>query len=205
MNTNCWNSFCDKSHEQNNWHNCFIKRSFDQDRTGWMCKQLQYTVSVDQSLLAYNLLCPSVGLSIHLYVRLESLGASIAYLHISIGWWCLLARPTLTHGDGHKSRVIRHAKDKWRRVTISFRTGGQGHPTPINTTTPGTNIHKKVSKMLVFSLFNSITTDRQTNGPMDGPMDGQSLFQSCVPATKQGRIHGYLSRVLVGRGSDEKG
>ena len=59
-----------------------------------------------------------------------------------------------------------HTNNKVRGVTISLRTGGQGHLTPIHTPnpTPYTNI-EKVSKTLIFPLFDSITsTDQPTDG-----------------------------------------
>ena len=46
------------------------------------------------------------------------------------------------------------------------------HPNPPPTLKPT----QKVSKMLVFPLFDSITTDGRTDGPMDQWMDGQSLL-----------------------------
>ena len=62
-------------------------------------------------------------------------------------------------------------------VTISLQIGGQGHPTPMHTPTPTphTNI-QKVSKTLVFPLFDSIITNRPTEQQTNGPTDGQSLF-----------------------------
>ena len=64
--------------------------------------------------------------------------------------------------------------NKWRGVTISLRTGGQGYPTPIHTPipTPHTNMHKKYCLTLVFHFSTrSPRTNRPTNGPIDRPMD----------------------------------
>jgi len=61
--------------------------------------------------------------------------------------------------------------------TILLRMGEQGRSTPIYTPipTPSDKRTQKLSKTLVFPLFNSIITD----GPMDqrtnGRTDGQSL------------------------------
>ena len=63
--------------------------------------------------------------------------------------------------------------NKWRRVTISLRMGGQGHPTPCLTPPqsltplPHTHIHSittAAAKMHVFRVFNSSVADRWTNG-----------------------------------------
>ena len=64
--------------------------------------------------------------------------------------------------------------NKWRGVTISLRTGGQGHPTPIHTPnpTPYTNIHKKYPKRSFFHF--STRSPLWTNGPTDGRMDKAS-------------------------------
>ena len=62
-------------------------------------------------------------------------------------------------------------------VTVSSRTGGQGHPSPIHTPTP-TPTHtdtQKVFKTLVSLPFNSITTDGPVDQWTNRPMDGQIL------------------------------
>ena len=59
-------------------------------------------------------------------------------------------------------------KNKWRGVTMSLRTGGQGHPIPIHTSThpPHANLHKKYQKRS-FSYLSTWWTWR-TNGWTDG-------------------------------------
>ena len=68
-------------------------------------------------------------------------------------------------------------KNKWRPVTISLRTGGQGHPTPIHTQThpPHSNLLKKYLKRS-FSHFStrSPRTNGRTDGRTDGPTDGRT-------------------------------
>ena len=57
-----------------------------------------------------------------------------------------------------------------RGVTISLQTGRQGRPAPIHTQTSNpTHKHSQtVSLLLVFPLFDSITIDRQSDGPTVG-------------------------------------
>ena len=56
----------------------------------------------------------------------------------------------------------------WRGGTISLRTGGRGHPTPILTPnpTPYTNIYKKYPKRSFFHF--STRSPLRTNGRTDG-------------------------------------
>ena len=67
-------------------------------------------------------------------------------------------------------------KNKWRGLTISLWTGGQGRPTPIHTPRPiqppSQHRHiQKASKTLVFPLFDSCL---RTNGPTDRRTDGRT-------------------------------
>ena len=73
---------------------------------------------------------------------------------------------------------IKSKNNKWRGVTISLRTGGQGHPTPIHTPThpQHSNIHKKYRKRL-FSHFS--TCALRTDGPTDQRMDKASYRVAC--------------------------
>ena len=77
-----------------------------------------------------------------------------------------------------KSNILK--RNKWRGVTISLRTGGQWHPTPIHnpTPTPYTNIHKKYPEC-PFCQFRLDHYGR-TDGPMaqwtNRPTDWQSLL-----------------------------
>ena len=70
--------------------------------------------------------------------------------------------------------------NKWRGVTISLRTGGQGRPTPIHTPNPRThlNIQKKYLKRSFLHFFvRSLPTDwptRWTDGRTDRRMDGRT-------------------------------
>ena len=89
--------------------------------------------------------------------------------------------------------MYENACNKWRGSHYRYGRVGRGIQRPFPPQPPQHNSppHKhtqKVSKMLVFPLFNSIITDRRINGPTDrrtnGPTDGQSLLYSCVSATK---------------------
>ena len=57
------------------------------------------------------------------------------------------------------------------REKRELRTGGQGHPTPIHTSTR-TPAHKHLDRL--FFHF-STRTDRRTNRPMDGLTDGWTM------------------------------
>ena len=85
------------------------------------------------------------------------------------------ATPTETFSVGLSHHL---SSNKWRRVTMSLRTGGQGYPTPIHSPThlQPSNIHKKYWKRS-FSTRSPWRTDGRT--------DGQSLLWSCVFATKK--------------------
>ena len=87
-----------------------------------------------------------------------------------------------------KIKIIRKIR-KWRGVTILLWTGGQGHPTHASCPPPA-NIHKKQLKHL-YSHFCLVLTD--------WPIDGQSLYQSCVSATKmkQNKVIRPKSRALA--------
>ena len=64
-------------------------------------------------------------------------------------------------------------RNKWHGVTISLRTGEQGHPTLIHTHTQYPNISKKYQKRS-FSKFS--TRWPRTDGPTERRTDGQSLL-----------------------------
>ena len=77
-----------------------------------------------------------------------------------------------------KCGVLRFYENKWRGVTISLRTGGQGHPTPIHTPThlQHSNIHKKYWKdgrtdkaSYRVARLQLKSKQGQTDGPTDGP------------------------------------
>ena len=78
--------------------------------------------------------------------------------------------------DLRNEKTKKIERNKWRRVTISLRTGGQGQPTPIHTQGPfqlvatQTNT-RKASKTLVFPLFDLCS---RTNGPTDRWTDGRT-------------------------------
>ena len=83
--------------------------------------------------------------------------------------FCRLPK-SVAGGQGHKQVI-----NKWRVVTISLWTGGQGRPTPVCTSIPPKHpyICKMYSKTLIFPLFNSCSwsnglMDQQTNGQTDG-------------------------------------
>ena len=71
------------------------------------------------------------------------------------------------------TRMYRLIGNKWRGVTISLRTGGQGHPTPIHTQIhpQHSNIQKKYRKRS-FSHFS--TRWPPTDGPTDQRTDGRT-------------------------------
>ena len=84
-----------------------------------------------------------------------------------------IRRPSSQGGYGTEKIVPcngRQKINKWRGVTISLRTGGQGHPTPNYIPCPS-HMHKKPSKMLIFALFDSCP---RTNGPTDRRTDGRT-------------------------------
>ena len=99
-----------------------------------------------------NFLCYSMGISYFYHSVINLLCNPIRILHVFI------------FQKGKKER-----KNNWRGVTISLRTGGQGHPTPIHTPSPP-HIHKIHLKR---SLFHFLT---RGYGPTGQRTDGQSLL-----------------------------
>ena len=68
-----------------------------------------------------------------------------------------------SHGETRErqARNMTNNENKWHGVTISLRTGGQGHKTPVHPNpSPTLKPTQKVSKILV---FDSVTTDRRTD------------------------------------------
>ena len=91
-------------------------------------------------------------------------------------------------------------RNKWRGVTTSLRTGGQGHPTPIHTqrlTQPPfqhRHIHKKLLKRS-FSHFltraqdrTDRPTDQWSNGPTDQHTDKGSYRVACPQLKRKGNL-----------------
>ena len=79
-----------------------------------------------------------------------------------------LKRRTEKKRKWKRKREREKEKNKWRGVTISLRTGGQGRPTPIHTLTHPqySNIHKKYLKRSFphFSTRWPLPTDQRTDG-----------------------------------------
>ena len=101
----------------------------------------------------------------------------------------------LTQNDLKWPKITESAKmNMWHRVTISCGRVGRGIQPPFIFQRPTlhTNIDK-VSNMLIFSLFDSITTDqrmeKQTNRPMDGRTNGwfdKASYEVARPQLKAG-------------------
>ena len=81
--------------------------------------------------------------------------------------------PHIRNTDTHsrKTNIHTHAKHK-QVVTLSLRTGGQGHPTRIHTPCPHFPTRNKYLK---HSFFYFSTRSLQTDGRRDGWMNGQTL------------------------------
>ena len=100
----------------------------------------------------------------------HGIGVNKLKLKISMKVWT-----TLHWIKAHKPPNI-ISSNKKRGVTISLRTGGQGHPNPIHPyhtlpypTYPYTQtITTAASEMRVFALLNPIIIDGRTNGLMEG-------------------------------------
>ena len=74
---------------------------------------------------------------------------------------------------------FKYCQNKWRWVTISLRTGGQGHPTPslTPTTPPNTLTHKQYQlqhQKYAFFAFSTRTWQLERDGRTNGPTNGRT-------------------------------
>ena len=88
------------------------------------------------------------------------------------------------HGQ-YQSRMVGQEPLGIQQVTrghniVADGWAGASNPHPHPNPHPTLKHMQKVSKTVIFLLFDSITTDQRT----DGWTDGQSLLQGCVSATK---------------------
>ena len=96
--------------------------------------------------------------------------------------------------DREKERKLEKTVER-KQVTrghniVADGWAGASNPHPHPNLSPTLKHTQKVSKTLVFPLFNSMTmTDRRTDQRTDGRTDGQSLLWSCVSATKNKTSH----------------
>ena len=112
--------------------------------------------------------------------------------------WRYVMRPLNTRRIQHVQKD-NEWKSKWRGVTISLRTGGQGHqPHPNHTPNPPpTHSHTNNTNWSIintrFSRF-QLERDLRTDGPTDGRTDKASYRVACPQLKMLYRISRSLMR-----------